>query len=317
MYDIRNRHDSIRISTIQLAIVLSLLLHALLLWQVGPRIDLNPLSGLKGDSADGPLVVQLTPEQPRTPPAARAPAPSRATEPQERAPSPPAVQAPPTPRREAPPKPAQRPASPPRVAVDRPAPSAPVAPAPAPPTPPAPTIATPPSPPSTASSGDFMADMEARRRAREQRQQIASAEVISNAAKAEDDEERRKQIVANNLGLGQQPTYGSPRQSGGLFTIERVNVNDAEFTFFGWNSDINRRSLQRIEVRRGDNATIELAIVRRVIQIIRSQEPGDFRFISRRLGREITLSARERDNAGLEDFLMRELFPERAASGRG
>jgi hypothetical protein len=162
-----------------------------------------------------------------------------------------------------------------------------------------------------------MADMEARRRAREQRQQIASAEVISNAAKAEDDEERRKQIVANNLGLGQQPTYGSPRQSGGLFTIERVNVNDAEFTFFGWNSDINRRSLQRIEVRRGDNATIELAIVRRVIQIIRSQEPGDFRFISRRLGREITLSARERDNAGLEDFLMRELFPERAASGRG
>jgi hypothetical protein len=305
-----NRHDSIRISTIQLAIVLSLLLHALALWRVAPRLDFGPLGSRTGDSADGPLVVQLTPEQPRTPPAPRLPAPSRAQEPQERAPAPPATQAPPAPKREAPPKPAQRPASPPRIAVDRPAPTAPAAPATPPPAPAAPA----PSPPAPASTGDFAADMEARRRAREQRQQVASAEVISNAIKAEDEEERRKQIVANNLGLGQQPTYGSPRQSGGLFTIERVNLNDAEFTFFGWNSDINRRSLQRIEVRRGDNATIEVAVVRRVIQIIRAQEPGDFRFISRRLGREITLSARERDNAGLEDFLMRELFPERAAA---
>lgn len=314
MEDIRNRHDSIRISTIQLAVVLSLLLHALLLWRLAPKLDLSPLGNLKGDSADGPLVVQLAPEPPRTPPAARLPAPSRPVEPQERAPSPPSVQAPPVPKREAPQKPAPKPATPPRVALDRPAPRAPV---PAPPAPPAPVTPPPPSPPSTASPGDFMADMEARRRAREQRQQIASAEVISNAIKADEEEERRKQIVANNLGLGQQPTYGSPRQSGGLFTIERVNLNDAEFTFFGWNSDINRRSLQRIEVRRGSNPTIELAIVRRVIQIIRSQEPGDFRFVSRRLGREITLSARERDNAGLEDFLMRELFPERSASGSG
>jgi hypothetical protein len=311
---IRNRHDSIRISTIQLAVVLSLLLHALFLWQVAPRVDLGAPGRPSGERGDGPLVVQITPEPPsrlRTEP--KPPAPAQRAEPQTAAPRPPAPATPPAPqpKREPPPKVAQRPATPPRIAADKPAaPAAPAVP------PPAPTPAPQRAPPSTATPGDFAADLEARRRAREERQQIASAEVISNTPRVDEEEERRKQIVANNLGLGRQPTYGAPRQGGGLFTIERVGLNDAEFTFFGWNSDIGRRSLQRIEVRRGNNATIEVAIVRRVIQIIRAQEPGDFQFLSRRLNREITLSARERDNAGLEDFLLRELFPERAAATR-
>lgn len=304
MLDARNRHDSISLPTIRLALVLSLLLHAAVLLQWGPRLRLSALDdALAPDRSSGPLVVQITPEPPPATPQepARIPPPSRAAEPQ--APSPPAVSAPPA-RRETPSKPAARaPASPPRIARDSPSPRAPPAPSPTP------SITPEPAPRSATLGGDFMADMQARRQAREQRQQIAAADVLSDAVRM-DEEERRREIVANNLGLGRAPTFGDARSSGGVFRIERLGYHDAEFTFFGWNRDIERKSRQRIEVRRGDHPTIELAVVRRMIVIIRERESGDFQFLSRRLGREVTLSARARDNAGLEEFLLREFFAE-------
>ena len=45
-------------------------------------------------------------------------------------------------------------------------------------------------------------------------------------------------------------------------------------------------------MKKGDNADIQIAVVRRMIGIIRDHESGDFTWISRRLGRDITLSAR-------------------------
>jgi len=51
-----------------------------------------------------------------------------------------------------------------------------------------------------------------------------------------------------------------------------------------------------------------LAVVRKIIEIIRAQQPGDFIWVSRRLGRQVALSARPGDNAGLEDFIMRDFF---------
>jgi hypothetical protein len=51
-----------------------------------------------------------------------------------------------------------------------------------------------------------------------------------------------------------------------------------------------------------------LAVVRKIIEIIRAHEPGDFIWVSRRLGRQVALSARSGDNAALEDFIMRDFF---------
>ncbi len=51
--------------------------------------------------------------------------------------------------------------------------------------------------------------------------------------------------------------------------------------------------------------------MRRMIVIIREHESGDFLWRSQRLGRDVTLSARATDTAGLEAFLLREFFPER------
>ena len=84
--------------------------------------------------------------------------------------------------------------------------------------------------------------------------------------------------------------------------------DSAEFIFFGWNKDIRRNSKQLIEVTRGDSSDIRIAVVRKMIAIIREDEPGDFVWVSQRLGRNVTLSARPRDNAELEDFIMQEFF---------
>ena len=66
----------------------------------------------------------------------------------------------------------------------------------------------------------------------------------------------------------------------------------------------------QIEVRKGSNSDIRIAVVRKMIAIIREYEQEDFLWESQRLGRSLTLSARARDNAGLEDFMMREFFPD-------
>jgi hypothetical protein len=127
---------------------------------------------------------------------------------------------------------------------------------------------------------------------------------------AEDERARHNRIVAENLGLNRTPTYGPERHGGGIFQLERVGYTSAEFTFFGWNKDIRRRAKQLIEVEKGTNSDIRIAVVRRMIAIIRDHETEDFVWVSPRLGREVTLSARLSDNAGLEDFLMKEFFLE-------
>jgi hypothetical protein len=177
---------------------------------------------------------------------------------------------------------------------------------PAPPT--APTVA-PPSPARAPPEGDLSSYIEARRRARGEATSVESQGSASNAPPVESDDERRNRIVAANLASINTPTFGyDPKSGGGIFQIKRLGHDEAEFYFNGWSKDIGRRIKQLIEVRKGDNSDIRVAVIRRMIAIIREQEPGDFVWLSHRLGREIVLSARPGDNSGLEDFMMREFF---------
>ena len=70
-------------------------------------------------------------------------------------------------------------------------------------------------------------------------------------------------------------------------------------------------------MRKGENPTIDIAIVRRMIAIIRETQKGDFTWRSDRSGRDVTLSARPEDNERLENFLMQEMFgpPPRPSAG--
>ena len=51
-----------------------------------------------------------------------------------------------------------------------------------------------------------------------------------------------------------------------------------------------------------------------MIAVIRDYEADDFQWESRRLGRTQLLSARLRDNARLEEFMMMEFFPDQAVA---
>ena len=90
--------------------------------------------------------------------------------------------------------------------------------------------------------------------------------------------------------------------------MRRVSEDEAEFLFFGWSNEAKRRQTQTIEVKRGNAPDIRIAVVRRMIGIIREDVDGDFTFRSARLGRDVQLSARLADNTELEQFMLREFF---------
>ena len=112
---------------------------------------------------------------------------------------------------------------------------------------------------------------------------------------------------ANIAELMQQQSRGR-NESGGVFQITYKGVRSAEFVFRGW--DLRRRtnSRQLILVDAGPNVDIETAIVRRMIELIRLYEKGDFQWNSPRIGHVVTLSARPQDSSELEDFLKRDFF---------
>ena len=296
------RHDVVTIPIVWIAVVVSLLVHVAALWILLPRLPLLTTNAREAGRT-GSLAVQLAPRTTRVADAAAAaPLP-----PQPAKPAPPASARP----RQTPVRPRSvtpRLPPPPVIALDKPAPRALELPAESEPLR-VPAPAAQPAPLPAAPAEDLAAYIESRRRARGE----TSTPSADSSAKSteESDLERRNRIVAANLGLDRTPTFGhDPRNAGGLFQIRELHYDDAEFYFFGFDKDIHRNAKQLIDVRKGDNSDIRIAVVRKMIAIIRDSVPGDFKWVSQRLGREVTLSARPGDNAGLEEFIMHDVFPD-------
>jgi hypothetical protein len=286
----------ITIPVIWLAFVLSLMVHVTALWEWLPRLPLLARDALAPSDAASPMTVQLA--SPENTPESSASA--KIADAQSAKPSPPPRTPPPKPPRRTLPTPPVIALTPPSSTLPVPPPAQPREIAPSPPTPP-------PAPPI---EGDLSAYISARRRARGEAEPASSNGAAANSP-AEDDIARRDRIVASNLASVNSQNFGnSPKNSGGIFQITRMGYSDAEFAFFGWNKDIRRRATQKIEVRLGDNGDIRHAVIRKMIAIIREYETEDFVWESHRLTRNITLSARLRDNAELEAFMMREFFDE-------
>ena len=285
----RVRRDR-RIAT---TVALSLLLHALVLWRVAPPLaefalgdkDLAPGTPLVARMQEAPTVP--VPESTAPPPRASAPAPAA-------------------------PAPAPRP---PVVARAAPELSPPVMTSPVPSVPAplsVPELPPPLQPPErelrTAPLARQYQDLSAYVAAQRQaRGEPAEGFTAPATARGDDERARRDRALARNL-ASLNATPGEAKNTGGIFQITRLGYNDAEFTFFGWHREIKRRATQRIEVRRGTEPDIRIAVVRKMIAIIREYEQEDFMRSSNRLGREVTLSARAVDTAGLEEFLLREFF---------
>jgi hypothetical protein len=100
------------------------------------------------------------------------------------------------------------------------------------------------------------------------------------------------------------PSQTSVARAGGVFQILRMGTRIGEFAFSGWEPG----GREVIEVDAGLGGDLKHAIVKRMIQLIRTHYAGEFKWASRRLGRDVILSARPEDNDGLEDFLIKEFF---------
>ena len=193
----------------------------------------------------------------------------------------------------APPQPAPRQAPPP----PRPAP-APLPPRQEPriepvPVPRAPQREAP--PPTSAPPVDMLAMIEERR---EQRRAAEDARrrPPSVQAPVEDAATRNLKTLTGREGVS------------GVFQILRKSTRTGEFAFNGWRPDARGQWREVYEVDAGLGGNIELAMVRKMIALIRTHYTGDFNWESYRLQRVVRLSARPEDNDGLEDFLMREFF---------
>ena len=295
-YDRSNRHDVVTIPLVWLAFALSLLVHIAALWVWLPRMhDLSAANAELG-KASSALAVELEPKPS-----------SRATPPSPSSQSPTLAQASPPPRA-APPRTAakQRPA-PPVIALNKHESEVTIAPTPPPVEQPPPVVAPKPV------EGDLASYIEARKRERGESVASASQSAAPSAQSAENDIERRNRIVATNLGLNRTPTFGyDPRNAGGIFQIEHLNYDFADFYYFGLNKDIGRNTKQLIEVRKGGDSDIRITVIRKMIAIIRDNVSGDFVWLSRH--GPVTMSTSPSANAELEDFIMRDVFPDQRAT---
>ncbi|CAN5124332.1 hypothetical protein BH10PSE17_BH10PSE17_10640 [soil metagenome] len=271
---------------IAVGLVISILIHAALLFIVLPKPPDDPSTQ---PSAQGPLAINLS--DVKQPPAQTPPSePQEAAQPQR---TPPVVQ----------------PRAPPVIATRRPTPVTPFVvpqakptPVPTPPKAPDPTPEAQPAPP-----GDMMSQIAANRARREAQEADARA---SNPASGGGGGGADPAMAAINRNLATLNRGNSFDKSGigGVFQLGTVGYNQAEFSFRGWNAHFNNGWSETIRVDRGSNPSIQIAVIRRMIELIRQHEQGDFVWESRRLDREVTLSARPGDQAGLEDFMMKEFF---------
>jgi hypothetical protein len=281
--------EGVTIPRIWLAVAFSILIHVAVLWKALPNLH-KPMA--EGDErGNGSMSVQLAP-----PPAPRAPPPEPEPEP-----APKIIARPPPPKVRP-----SVPAPPPVIALNKPPPVAPAQPVPTP-APPV-EVAPPARPPA---DGDLASFIEARRRARDGATTQPSPGAVETAP-LETEAARARRIAIANLAPRQQVFGYDPAAGGGVFQIRNMHLNEAEVAFFGWNREARRKTMQLIEVSRGNNSDIRIAVVRRMIAIIREYSKDDFQWESH--GRTVTLSARSRDNAGLEEFLLRDFFPDQAVA---
>ena len=145
--------------------------------------------------------------------------------------------------------------------------------------------------------------------ARERRRVAEATAGRENAAGRENNrslsnEEIRNANIARNLQTLNPPKDGT----NGVFQLLDTGHRTATFAFRGWTTDERASVRQVYEVDAGQGGDVELATVRKMIEIIRTHYKDKFNWESNRLGRVIQLSARAEDSAQLEAFLVREFF---------
>lgn|GEM_PF-185249 len=284
-------YDRITIRAITVAIVLSFFVHfAIIFLPLMSKVDQE----LKAPADEiGPLSVTIAQSNPQPP----APTPQQKQEPAVEQPTP----QPPRPVPKTKPTP-PRPRS--QIAINNGRTPPFVIPPPTTVQTPTPEVVQTPKP-ITPTTDDFSEVLAARQRQRRAENGGAPDSVL------ESDDQKASRIAKANIAAQQRSASPGQDQSeaGGIFEMKRTGSSDAEFVFNGWNRDFRRKLGKTYDVKIGNNPTIQLAVVRQMIEIIREQQPGDFEWYSYRLkGKSIIMSARPKDQKELEAFLLQEFY---------
>lgn len=159
----------------------------------------------------------------------------------------------------------------------------------------------PPVPPATDAPTDMQSYIDARRARRAaEGLPVGAAGGSPGPGREPTEDEIRMANVRRNLTVG----------TSGIFQIVSIESRSAAFTFRGWTTDSSNVRREFIQVEIGNNSNIEVAVVRKMIELIRRYYKGDFNWESQRLDRVVVLSARIEDNEGLEAFMLKEFFGE-------
>lgn len=164
---------------------------------------------------------------------------------------------------------------------------------------------TPTPPPDAIQQPDMMSMLTA---ARERRRAAEEAAAQENEAARQGPRGMSPQEVAEANVRRSMQQANNREGTSGVFQILSKSTRMATFSFRGWKPSRQNSFKKVIEVDAGLGGNIELAIIRRMILLIREEYQGDFSWDSRRLGRVINLSARPQDTAELENFMMKEFF---------
>lgn len=151
---------------------------------------------------------------------------------------------------------------------------------------------------------DMQAFIEARRRQR-------GAATGSEQPAAEESESAKgmRNALANIAAINGRGREDR-NESGGVFSVSNKTFHSMDLKFRGWNPNFQRRWLTQVTVEQGSEPDIEIAVVKKMIELIRREKTGDFEWDSHRLGRIVKLSARPQDTDQLMTFLFKEMFPE-------
>jgi hypothetical protein len=181
-----------------------------------------------------------------------------------------------------------------------------------PPVPPTPPQPTPPqqTAPQATDMASYVQAQQNRRRAAQGLPPLSPGEGEGQGESVADREARearaRNARAAQNLRVG----------TNGIFQLISLTERSAAFAFHGWTTDAANAKREYISVQIGTNPSIELAVVRKMIELIRRHYQGNFNWESQRLDRVVVLSARLEDTDGLEEFLVREFFAGQRAEQR-
>ncbi len=146
------------------------------------------------------------------------------------------------------------------------------------------------------------------RRSQDQQQSQQRPRGIFDGVERSPNVETKPQLSAEQKRLAKIKRNLEMPGTSGIFQITHMGSRYAQFSFRSWTTGDSNARRQLINVEAGPDGSVERAIIRRMIELIRQYHQEDFNWESHRLNRVIVLSARPGDQEGLENFLMREFF---------